>query len=376
MSPFWKRLRIAVDERRRARWLARGNAAQAAGQWETAAGFYERSPATRFEHALVWVLKGRQLAGQGKSVEAEGAFNRAIEVNPHFPMAFFELGRLFLKQNDRPRAKDCLLGALRRGSERQEELVGLLRRLGAEAEAREIIADEDRYPLDGRIQSYFWWHSIDLGSGLTTPGHISAARMAIRHDETFGPLALEGKSVLDVGTWNGGFSVEAARRGAARVVGLDHATWHNPLFRGRCTFDLVNRATGLRIEPQDVDLDDPRLDLGPLGSFDIVLFLGVFYHLRNPLSALREVANRATEVLVVETHIQRTISRRPSMRFYPADELNADPSNWWGPNEACMLELLKGLGFPRIDVSNGSGWDRKVFHAYRRPSSPDSSRKA
>jgi tRNA (mo5U34)-methyltransferase len=366
MTSFWKKLLSEGDELRRARWLAKGNAARAAGQWETAARYYERSPSTRFEHASVWCLKGRQLMGQGRSDDAEVAFNRAIEVNPHHPTAFVELGHLMLQRNERQRATTYFLDALRRGSERQEDLAKLLGKLGAGTEAQKIIVDDHRYPLDGQIESFYWWHSIDLGNGLTTPGHISFAKMAVRHEETFGPLTVKGKSVLDIGAWNGGFSAEAARRGAARVVGLDHWTWHDPEFRGRCTFDLVNRATGLGLEPKDVDLDDPKLDLGPLGPFDIVLFLGVFYHLKNPLAALREAASRATEVLVVETYIHWTISPRPSMTFYPGDELNADHSNWWGPNEACMLELLKGLDFRRIDVSNRTARNRKVFHAYRR----------
>jgi tRNA (mo5U34)-methyltransferase len=82
--------------------------------------------------------------------------------------------------------------------------------------------------------------------------------MAAEFARTFGGLSLAGKSVLDVGAWNGGFSVEAARRGATRVAALDHFAWNASGFRGRETFELVKRVTGLPLEAVDVDLDMPQ----------------------------------------------------------------------------------------------------------------------
>jgi tRNA (mo5U34)-methyltransferase len=140
--------------------------------------------------------------------------------------------------------------------------------------------------LEQRVASYFWWHTIDLGNGIVTPGQKRADLMAGEISDTFDKLDLVGKSVLDIGAWNGGFSVEAVRRGAKQVSSLDHYTWNDAGFRGRETFDLVNEITGAGLLPIDIDLDQPRLSLGHLGKFDIVLCLGVFYHLQDPIDFL------------------------------------------------------------------------------------------
>ncbi len=219
--------------------------------------------------------------------------------------------------------------------------------------------------IAGEMARYFWWHSIDLGNGLVTPGQKSLEIMAEEFDRTFSPFDLQGKTVLDIGAWNGGFSLEALRRGARSVTALDHYTWNEPGFRGRESFDFVARVTGANLVAVDIDLDTPALDLTRLGRFDVVLFLGVFYHLKNPLGVLRQIGEITGEVLVVETHLEHFSQDRPAMLFYPGRELGGDPTNWWGPNRACVVELLKMVGFPR--VVNASGWDpnREVFHAYR-----------
>ena len=221
--------------------------------------------------------------------------------------------------------------------------------------------------LADRVNSHFWWHSIDLGNGIITPGRgKSLALMKGEFADTFSKLDLNGKSVIDIGAWNGGFSLESVRRGAKRVVGLDHYTWNEPRFRGRETFDLVNEVTGSGMEAVDVDLDQPRLSLGHLGKFDVVLFLGVFYHLKDPIAALREVAGLASDVLVLETALEHLTDPRPAMIFYPGAELSNDPTNWWGPNSACVVELLKMFGFERIEMRQGAGGPgRGVFHAFR-----------
>ncbi len=226
-----------------------------------------------------------------------------------------------------------------------------------------------RDALVEEIRKYFWWHSIDLGGGIVTPGVKTLELMAAEFARTFGPLDLRQKSLLDIGAWNGGFCVEAKRRGALEVTAVDHFTWTKPRFRGRETFDLVNRELAVGAQAVDIDLDGPHLSLASLGQFDFVLFLGVFYHLKDPLAALREAAALARAALVVETYVEETVDPRPSMMFYPRNELLGDPTNWWGPNKACMLELLGMAGFQRvdtIDVDTGDPRNRRaVFHAFR-----------
>jgi len=216
--------------------------------------------------------------------------------------------------------------------------------------------------LAERVAEFYWWHSIDLGQGIVTPGTKTPAIMSLEEGLVFGDRDLARKTLLDVGAWNGGFSVAAARRGA-RVTALDHFAGTAANFRARETLDLAIRATGLAIAVVDRDIDAVALD--DLGSFDWVLFLGVFYHLPAPVSALRKVANLAKETLVVETYVDEALGEQPAMRFYPGNELNNDPSNWWGPNTACMTALLKMVGFSRIEVTPGGGDDRRIFRATR-----------
>ena len=221
---------------------------------------------------------------------------------------------------------------------------------------------EELYHL---MHSCYWWHSIDLGRGLITPGKKSIETLDLEFDRTFKGVSLHGKRVLDVGAWNGGFTAEAARRGAVHITAVDHVTWNDPVWKGRLSFDIVVGERGIPATAFDIDVDAPGLSLKQLGTFDIVLFLGVFYHLIDPISALREVAAAATEVLVVETYVDRELDPSPVMRLYPGKELANDPTNWWGPSCACVEGLLRTFGFSRVETTAGADVNRAVFHAWR-----------
>ncbi|HEV8254973.1 MAG TPA: DUF1698 domain-containing protein [Vicinamibacteria bacterium] len=188
-----------------------------------------------------------------------------------------------------------------------------------------------------------WYHTIDLGGGVVTPGVDDTPLRLARLDL---PASLAGKTVLDVGAWDGFFSFEAERRGAARVVATDHYSWHGPGWGTKAGFLLARQALGSRVEDLDVDV----MDLTPerVGVFDVVLFLGVLYHLRHPLLALERLAAVTRELLVVETVVDLVGLRRPAMAFYPRGELNRDPSNWWGPNPAAVRAMLETVGFSRV----------------------------
>jgi tRNA (mo5U34)-methyltransferase len=237
------------------------------------------------------------------------------------------------------------------------------------ATAAERPRDEPR--LDGaasellaRAKAYYWFHSIDLGHGVVTPGSKSVALLRAESDAIFGSLDLRGKSVLDIGAWNGNFSFEAKRRQAARVLATDHHCW-TPEVKGRDTFQLAKAA--LKLEIDELDIDVPGLTPERVGRFDVVLFLGVFYHLVDPIQALQNLAALTNEVAVVESHLDLANIERPAMVFYPGAELNNDPTNWWGPNRQCMEALLKLVGFERITYQPHPivGPARGIFHAYR-----------
>ena len=157
----------------------------------------------------------------------------------------------------------------------------------------------DRDELQKRADALRWYHTIDLGQGVVTRGVDNTPE---RLPRVRLPEDLSGKTVLDIGAWDGFFSFEAERRRASRVVACDYYAWHGVGWgtgRGKDGFELARTALNSRVE--DVALD--VLDLSPekIGTFDVVFFLGVLYHLPNPLLALERVASVSSGLLILET---------------------------------------------------------------------------
>lgn len=225
----------------------------------------------------------------------------------------------------------------------------------------------DEQALRARAQelgSVYWHHSIRLFPDLLTKGGKSEDLLAAERAAILGPLGLENRSVLDVGSWNGYFAFEAKRAGAARVIASDSLCWNLPAFRGRETFDLARECLGLDIETKVIDPTELPGDLAPV---DVVLFLGVFYHLHDPIAVLKNTASLARECLVIETHQDLLDLGRPGMAFYPRDTLGGDPTNWWAPNPECMFELLESIGWMQVYYQQHPvvGRGRGIYHAFR-----------
>ena len=239
--------------------------------------------------------------------------------------------------------------------------------------------------LKSRVASIRWYHTIDLGGGVVTQGIDDTPQRLARVQL---PASLQGLTVLDIGAWDGFFSFECERRGAARVVAADHYSWHGGGWGTKAGFNLAREALGSRVEDVDIDV----MDLSPelVGVFDIVLFLGVLYHLRHPFLALERIAPLARRQLISETVVDMVGVRRPAMAFYPDRELNDDPTNWWAPNIPAMRGMLESVGFARVETvtrTRGAAYraaraiyhqlrgknslrpafrqDRAVFHAYK-----------
>lgn len=207
-----------------------------------------------------------------------------------------------------------------------------------------------------------WFHSMDFGE-FKVEGGRKLATVQSDADTIFTKAPVTGKTVLDIGSWDGFFAFEAHRRGAARVLATDYYMW---ITRDRKNgFDFAKRILNAPIEERVVD----AMNISPEtvgGRFDVVLLLGVLYHLQHPLLGLQKAAAVTRECLVVETHIDAIESERPAMTYYPRGELAGDNTNWWGPNRACVEAMLGTCGFPRVEYSPvPMNKTRGIFHAFR-----------
>ncbi len=216
-----------------------------------------------------------------------------------------------------------------------------------------------------------WFHRIDLGNGIVTPG-FDDTPTKLRQIQL--PENLMGKTVLDVGAWDGFFSFEAERRGASRVVALDGGVWKVDSI-GKAGFEFARKVLGSRVEDVEMEVND--LSVERLGQFDLVLFLGVLYHLPDPVGTFLKVAALAKQDIIIETHVDMIEHKVPTIAFYPFDECANDPTNWCGPNQAAVEGMLRLAGFRKIKASpltpapypvlgrRNHQYGRMVFHASR-----------
>lgn len=203
--------------------------------------------------------------------------------------------------------------------------------------------------LRTRVEQLTWYHSIDLGNGIITPGRGDDKK---RSEWQKLPPSFEGKTVLDVGAFDGFFSFEAERRGAKRVLATDSYAWsESHHWSSKQSFDLAKTALNSKVEDMIIDV----LELTPerVGMFDIVLFLGVLYHMKYPLLALERVASVTREMIVIETLVDLLHYSQPAMAFYPDDEMFGDATNWHGLNPAAVKAMLREVGFNRVEIVSG-----------------------
>lgn len=210
-----------------------------------------------------------------------------------------------------------------------------------------------------------WFQNIDLGDGIATaPDHFLGDYPAFKYRRFMDALPedLSGKSVLDIGCNAGFYAIEMARRGAARVLGIDSDARYLDQAR------LASGALGFgEIEFAALDVYDvARLD----ETFDLVIFMGVLYHLRHPLLALDLIREHvAGDMLLFQTMQQGSneVAKVPADHpfhkpgtFDPPDYFNEpgypklhfierefahDWTNWWAPNAACSQAMLRAAGF-------------------------------
>ncbi|CAH2599330.1 putative enzyme [Rhodovastum atsumiense] len=202
-----------------------------------------------------------------------------------------------------------------------------------------------------------WFHNMELGGVRTAPEHFLGDYPNVKW-QRFAPalpLDLSGLSVLDIGCNAGFYSLEMKRRGAARVLGIDS----DPDYLAQARF--AAEVSGLAVEYRQLSV----YDVGALRErFDIVLFIGVLYHLRHPLLALDLIHAHVARDLLVFQSMQRGSaaahdpgadhdfteteifddSAWPRLHFVEHSYAH-DPTNWWVPNRACSEAMLRSAGF-------------------------------
>ncbi|MBI4464164.1 MAG: DUF1698 domain-containing protein [Acidobacteria bacterium] len=211
--------------------------------------------------------------------------------------------------------------------------------------------------LQEQVLRIRWWHRIDLGNGIVTPGVDNSPKRLKRIRM---PENLSGMTVLDIGAWDGFFSFEAERRGASRVLAIDS---NDPGWGSKEGFELARRTLHSQVEYRECDV----LDISPdkIGVFDLVLFLGVLYHMRHPLLSLERVFSVTQNLLILETEVDNVWSRRPVMTFYPGSELADEPSNWWGPNPSAVQAMLKDVGFRQVELMDKGSLGYRIGRAIK-----------
>lgn len=222
-----------------------------------------------------------------------------------------------------------------------------------------------------------WFQNFDLMGVKTAPEHFLGDYPAVKWRKFSHalPADLSGMSVLDIGCNAGFYSIEMKKRGAERVLGID--TDDDYLKQAR----FASKVLGFEVEYRRLSVYDVK-DLGL--RFDLVLFMGVIYHLRHPLLALDLIHEHASKGLLVFQSMlrggdgaedteddypfsERAVFDRPAFPklHFIEKSYSADATNWWLPNRACVEAMLRSSGFdilsnPEKEVficrRGGRGW--------------------
>ena len=204
-----------------------------------------------------------------------------------------------------------------------------------------------------------WFHKIEMSTGVFTPG-IQDSQGLLNHVNL--PDSLVGKRVLDIGARDGFFSFECEKRGASEVVALDYTSADST------GFNVAKEILGSKVEWVNANVYD--LNSLELGQFDLILFLGVIYHLRHPYLAIDRLHDSLTigGKVIVESHIldgglvdetgnwinlsdiNPRLENLNMAQIYESGKLVNDLTNAWAPSLDTLVAMFKNSGFS-IDSS-------------------------
>jgi tRNA (mo5U34)-methyltransferase len=193
----------------------------------------------------------------------------------------------------------------------------------------------------------YWFHKMDLGHGIVTGGW---SEPAVDKLPFYGlPEDMSGARVLDIGCAEGFFTFEAERRGAAEVVAID--SFPDSVRR----FNLVRDVLGMKSQAYLTNVYD--LSEKTFGTFDVVMYFGVSYHLRHPLLALEKIFEVCTGTLHMQTasFLNEALGDVSASLFHPfgiesgpPEARVLDPTVFWVPNAACVSAMLSHVGFVNV----------------------------
>ena len=200
-----------------------------------------------------------------------------------------------------------------------------------------------------RTKDIKWSHPIDLGHGVVPREWHIRRRFERRLRLMQIPENLKGWTVLDIGAWDGFFSFECERRGADRVLAIDTYAWDT---YGMDGFLAAREILNSKVEYKRLDVHDVSPE--EIGKFDLVLFFGVLYHLRNPLIGLERIASVTNKLLICETHLLLPFihERHALIPFFPGDEQTKGQAYELCaiPTLQCLKQMLLAAGFKNLEV--------------------------
>ena len=202
-----------------------------------------------------------------------------------------------------------------------------------------------------------WYHKIEVAPGIATPG-VNETKLSLRILDELGlPKDMSGLRVLDIGCRDGFYCFEAERRGATEVIGIDFASLEysgfpviKDIFASQATYHIENV---YNLNPETY------------GQFDVVFFLGLLYHLRNPMLALDKIRTvvKPGSLMFVKTHVIDEVMHMPDgstqslrevapnlmdvpiLQFFPKDSFNKDATNQFSPNIAGLRAIITEAEF-------------------------------
>ena len=244
-----------------------------------------------------------------------------------------------------------------------------------------VIATNRPTGLPDDIAGIDWYHTIDLGSGIVTPGMFDHRPLLESYRL---PDRMDGLRVLDIATWDGFWAFEFERRGAAEVVTIDiptradvdlspavrrrlierhgAAVVHAPTGRG---FEIARARLGSKVIRRTMSIYD--LSPGAMGTFDVVHIGDLLLHLKYPLRALENMLSvTSSYALVSEAYVAKldALGEERLLRYMSGEQ----NTTWWEFSLSALRQMIADAGFGRVELLNtfpfGGPYDHAVFRAY------------